>query len=86
MGERDEMGREEKVIRGTKTPTQKLETERRRGLQQRMGQLRKEVGIPEVKHKWDVILFLSTPIQEQNPAFLGTTFWRLLLVRTSPPG
>ena len=73
------MEREDKAIRDTETPAQKHER-----VSRRMGRQWEETGILVVKHKRDVVLFFSTPAQEQNPAVLGTTSWRFLMVRTSP--
>lgn len=78
------MEKEEKIIRDTKPLPQKQERERRKGVTQRMAVHWKEMESPVVKHKCDVILFLSTLIQEQNPDVLGTTSQRFMVVRTSP--
>lgn len=84
MEETNEMEREEKAIRGTKIQTEGQERVKIKAVSCKMGSEWREMGIL-VKHKWEVILFLSTTFQEQNPDFLGTSFQRFMLMRTSPP-
>lgn len=80
------MKRREKAIRGTKIPTEKQERKRKKVVKLEDGEgVEGDGGGDSVEHKWDVILFLYTPVQEQNLDFLGTTFQRFLLVRASPP-